>query len=85
MSGIIHLYTLLLQVFEKIPGLLYLYAQKNLLKEVPSGLPSTLEQLSLSKNRISKIPAGAFKNLNHLSLLDLYDNQVNLLTHNSTA
>lgn len=74
----------LLQVFEKIPGLLFLYAQKNLLKEVPVGLPSTLEQLSLSRNRITKIPGGAFKNLDKLSLLDLYDNQVKLLTHNST-
>uniref|UniRef100_A0A8C7YAU7 Proline/arginine-rich end leucine-rich repeat protein n=1 Tax=Oryzias sinensis TaxID=183150 RepID=A0A8C7YAU7_9TELE len=64
------------QVFEKIPGLLFLYAQKNLLKEVPVGLPSTLEQLSLSRNRITKIPGGAFKNLDKLSLLDLYDNQL---------
>ncbi|KAM6927529.1 prolargin [Xenentodon cancila] len=64
------------QVFEKIPSLLYLYAQRNQLNEVPSGLPSSLEQLSLSRNRISKIPAGAFNKLGNLTLLDLYHNQL---------
>lgn len=68
----------LVQVFEKIPALLYLYAQGNQLKEVPSGLPATLEQLRLSRNRISRIPAGAFNKMGNLTLLDLYNNQVNL-------
>lgn len=67
-----------MQVFEKIPALLYLYAQGNHLKEVPSGLPASLEQLRLSKNRISKIPAGAFNKMGNLTLLDLYYNQVKL-------
>jgi len=66
----------LLQVFKKIPSLLYLFLQKNQLKEVPTALPVGLEQLRLSRNRISKIPTGAFKNLRHLALLDLYHNQV---------
>lgn len=66
------------QVFEKIPALLYLYAQGNQLKEVPSGLPASLEQLRLSKNRISKIPAGAFNKMGNLTMLDLYYNQVKL-------
>lgn len=69
-----------MQVFEKIPALLYLYAQRNQLNEVPSGLPEGLEQLSLSRNHISKIPAGAFSKLGNLTLLDLYHNQVNLTT-----
>lgn len=69
---------LLLQVFEKIPSLLYLYAQGNQLKEIPSGLPVSLEQLRLGRNRISKIPAGAFNKMGNLTLLDLYNNQVNI-------
>lgn len=64
------------QVFEKIPALLYLYAQKNQLNEVPSGLPASLEQLRLARNRITKIPAGAFNKLANLTLLDLYNNQL---------
>ncbi|XP_013857515.1 prolargin [Austrofundulus limnaeus] len=64
------------QVFEKIPALLYLYVQKNQLKEVPSGLPATLEQLRLDRNLISKIPAGAFNKMENLTLLDLHYNQL---------
>lgn len=63
-------------VFEKIPTLLYLYVQRNQLKEVPAGLPSSLEQLRLGRNRISKIPAGAFSKMGNLTLLDLYHNQL---------
>ena len=65
-----------LQVFGKIPSLIYLYLQKNQLKEVPASLPEGLEQLRLSRNRISKVPPGAFQKLKHLVLLDLYHNQV---------
>lgn len=63
-------------VFEKIPALLYLYAQRNQLKEVPGGLPASLEQLRLGRNRISKIPPGAFSKMGNLTLLDLYHNQL---------
>ncbi|KAM9757929.1 prolargin [Menidia menidia] len=64
------------QVFEKIPALLYLYANRNQLKEVPSGLPASLEQLRLDRNLISKIPAGALSKLENLTLLDLHKNQL---------
>nr|XP_057911145.1 prolargin [Doryrhamphus excisus] len=64
------------QVFQKIPALLYLYVQRNQLKEVPSGLPVSLEQLRLSRNRISKIPSGALSKMGNLTLLDLYHNQL---------
>ncbi|KAK7916049.1 hypothetical protein WMY93_011810 [Mugilogobius chulae] len=64
------------QVFERLPSLLYLYAQRNQLKEVPAGLPTCLEQLRLAKNRITSIPAGAFNKMGNLTLLDLYHNQL---------
>ncbi|XP_037534859.1 prolargin [Nematolebias whitei] len=64
------------QVFEKIPALLYLYVQRNQLKEVPSGLPATLEQIRLDRNLISKIPTGAFNKMENLTLLDLHYNQL---------
>lgn len=50
--------------------------EKNLLKEIPSGLPASLEQLRLSKNSISRIPAGVFNKMTNLTLLDLYNNRV---------
>ncbi|XP_062324201.1 prolargin [Osmerus eperlanus] len=64
------------QVFEKLPRLLYLYADRNQLKEVPDDLPVGLEQLCLSRNQISKIPSGAFDKMEHLTLLDLHHNKL---------
>lgn len=64
------------QVFEKVPGLLFLYMERNHLKEVPSDLPAGLEQLRLSRNQISKIPPGAFGKMDHLVLLDLHHNKL---------
>ncbi|XP_051967223.1 prolargin-like [Xyrauchen texanus] len=64
------------QVFEKLPNLLYLYMERNQLKEVPNDLPVALEQLRLSHNQISKIPSGAFNKMEHLVLLDLHHNRI---------
>lgn len=64
------------QVFEKLPNLLYLYMERNQLKEVPSDLPVGLEQLRLSRNQISKIAPGAFSKMKHLVLLDLHHNKI---------
>ncbi|KAJ8387018.1 hypothetical protein AAFF_G00161950 [Aldrovandia affinis] len=59
-----------------MPGLLHLYMEDNLLTTVPTPLPTSLEQLRLSRNKISKIPAGAFSGMDHLSLLDLQGNKL---------
>ncbi|KAM9443831.1 prolargin [Clarias gariepinus] len=64
------------QVFEKLPNLLHLYLNRNLLKEVPSNLPAGLEQLRLNRNQISKIAPGAFNKMEHLALLDLHHNRI---------
>ena len=71
------------QVFEKVPGLLFLYMERNQLKEVPDDLPAGLEQLRLSHNQISKIPSGAFGKMEHLALLDLHHNKVHTHIHAS--
>ncbi|KAF7254052.1 Prolargin [Varanus komodoensis] len=65
------------RVLEKLDRLVFLYMEKNNLKEVPSYLPPNLEQLRLSRNRIRKIPENAFNKLDHLLLLDLHHNELN--------
>ncbi|XP_029856599.1 prolargin isoform X1 [Aquila chrysaetos chrysaetos] len=64
------------RVLEKLENLIFLYMEKNQLKEVPSFLPPNLEQLRLSRNQISKIPAGVFNKLENLVLLDLHHNKL---------
>lgn len=63
-------------VLGKLSNLVHLYMDDNLLTSVPSGLPSSLEQLRVSRNRISKIPAGVFSGLDRLNLLDLQGNKL---------
>ncbi|EHB03724.1 Prolargin [Heterocephalus glaber] len=64
------------RVLEKLPGLVFLYMEKNQLEEVPSALPPSLEQLRLSQNLISRIPPGVFSKLEKLLLLDLQHNKL---------
>ncbi|MBN3303378.1 prolargin [Amia ocellicauda] len=64
------------QLFDKLPNLLFLYMERNNLKEVPNDLPPNLEQLRLSRNQISKIPPGVFNKMEHLVLLDLHHNKL---------
>ncbi|XP_046878829.1 keratocan [Hypomesus transpacificus] len=63
-------------VLADMPRLMHLFMDDNLLASVPSGLPSNLEQLRLSRNRISKIPTGVFSGMNRLTLLDLQGNKL---------
>ncbi|KAL8178998.1 UNVERIFIED_CONTAM: hypothetical protein K2H54_058361 [Gekko kuhli] len=65
------------RVLDKLESLVFLYMEKNHLKEIPNNLPPNLEQLRLSRNRISKIAPGAFNKLEHLILLDLHNNELN--------
>lgn len=65
------------RVLDKLESLVFLYMEKNHLKEIPNNLPPNLEQLRLSRNRISKIPPGTFNKLEHLILLDLHNNELN--------
>lgn len=64
------------RVLEKLENLIFLYMERNQLKEVPAFLPPNLEQLRLSRNQISKIPAGVFNKLENLVLLDLHHNKL---------
>lgn len=64
------------KVLEKLENLIFLYMERNQLKEVPAFLPPNLEQLRLSRNQISKIPAGVFNKLENLVLLDLHHNKL---------
>lgn len=65
------------RVLEKLESLIFLYLERNHLKEVPGYLPPSLEQLRLSRNRINRIPDNAFNKLDHLILLDLHHNELN--------
>ncbi|XP_077190718.1 prolargin [Paroedura picta] len=65
------------RVLDKLESLVFLYMEKNHLKEIPGNLPPNLEQLRLSRNRISRIATGAFHKLEHLLLLDLHNNELN--------
>ncbi|XP_062975285.1 prolargin [Elgaria multicarinata webbii] len=65
------------RVLEKLESLVFLYMEKNNLREVPNNLPPNLEQLRLSRNRIKRIPENVFSKLDHLLLLDLHHNELN--------
>ncbi|XP_053105283.1 prolargin [Hemicordylus capensis] len=71
------------RVLEKLDSLVFLYMERNYLREVPNNLPPNLEQLRLSWNRISKIPPNAFNKLEHLILLDLHHNELNDVVFNN--
>ncbi|KAG5845984.1 keratocan isoform X1 [Anguilla anguilla] len=59
-----------------LSSLIHLQMEENLLTTIPSPLPTSLEQLRLSRNKISKIPPGVFSGMDHLALLDLQGNKL---------
>uniref|UniRef100_A0A7M4EWD4 Keratocan n=1 Tax=Crocodylus porosus TaxID=8502 RepID=A0A7M4EWD4_CROPO len=73
------------RVLEKLDNLVFLYMEKNKLREVPNFLPPNLEQLRLSRNHISKIPAGVFNKLQNLVLLDLHKNELDDMDFNKNT
>lgn len=63
-------------VLKGLTSLVHLWIEDNLLTTIPSQLPTSLEQLTLARNKISKIPAGVFSGMDHLALLDLLGNKL---------
>ncbi|XP_036404507.1 leucine-rich repeat transmembrane protein FLRT1-like [Megalops cyprinoides] len=62
------------QAFADNPRLRLLFLSRNHLSSIPSGLPSSLEELRLDDNRISTIPTHAFRGLSALRRLVLDGN-----------
>ncbi|KAG9346512.1 hypothetical protein JZ751_006823 [Albula glossodonta] len=62
------------QAFADNPRLRLLFLSRNHLSSIPSGLPSSLEELRLDDNRISTIPTHAFRGLASLRRLVLDGN-----------
>lgn len=62
------------QAFADNPRLRLLFLSRNHLSSIPSGLPSSLEELRLDDNRISTIPTHAFRGLSSLRRLVLDGN-----------
>ncbi|XP_035287909.1 leucine-rich repeat transmembrane protein FLRT1-like [Anguilla anguilla] len=62
------------QAFAGNPRLRLLFLSRNHLSSIPSGLPSSLEELRLEDNRISTIPTHAFRGLSSLRRLVLDGN-----------
>lgn len=62
------------KAFTNNPRLRLLFLSRNHLSSIPSGLPSSLEELRLDDNRISTIPTHAFRGLTSLRRLFLDGN-----------
>ncbi|KAI5623687.1 leucine-rich repeat transmembrane protein FLRT1 [Silurus asotus] len=62
------------KAFANNPRLRLLFLSRNHLSSIPSGLPSSLEELRLDDNRISTIPTHAFRGLTSLRRLFLDGN-----------
>ncbi|KAF9355293.1 hypothetical protein BGX26_006773 [Mortierella sp. AD094] len=73
-------YTALLTVDPNQQGVSILDLSKRELAEIPSGLPETITHLRLAHNTIRVFsPINSLTSLNHLQVLDLCDNQLEIL------
>ena len=59
--------------------------QKNKLRHVPRGLPSSLEVLRVGHNHIHGLQGVAFEGLHHLRVLDLQSNMITVLRANTLS
>ncbi|KAL0978121.1 hypothetical protein UPYG_G00166160 [Umbra pygmaea] len=64
---------------QNLTRLQHLFINHNQLAAVPSGLPSSLQQLRLAHNLITSISPGTFGNLHNLTLLLLQGNRLSVI------
>ncbi|XP_034726226.1 prolargin [Etheostoma cragini] len=62
--------------FKDLKSLMQLNLAHNILKKMPAGVPRTLIQLFLDRNRIDDIPKDYFEGLTHLAFVRLNYNQL---------
>ncbi|XP_067101228.1 extracellular matrix protein 2 isoform X1 [Osmerus mordax] len=62
------------KVFQSLKHLSRLYLDGNLLQQVPSDLPSTLQELKINENKLREIEQNSFQDLSHLLTLEMEDN-----------
>nr|XP_023664467.1 extracellular matrix protein 2-like [Paramormyrops kingsleyae] len=62
--------------FRPLQKLIYLRLEENKLRTVPSGLPSSLQELNLSENQVEVIDERVFNKTVHLKVLDLSHNHI---------
>ncbi|XP_028574680.2 osteomodulin [Podarcis muralis] len=63
-------------VFGKLSNLVQLHLEHNLLEEIPSPLPRSLERLLLGFNQISMLPSKDLEGLVNMTMLDLCNNHL---------
>lgn len=71
--------------FQAQPSLHILDLQKNKLRHVPRGLPSSLEVLRVGHNHIHALQGLAFEGLYNLRVLDLQSNMISVLRANTLS
>ncbi|MGH0129200.1 UNVERIFIED_CONTAM: hypothetical protein FKN15_037640 [Acipenser sinensis] len=62
------------KAFQPLRSLQKLYFSKNLLTEIPQGLPPSLVELRIHENRIKNIRKGAFKGLGSMNCIEMGGN-----------
>jgi len=62
------------KAFAPLGKLQRLYLSKNHLKDIPSNMPRSLQELRIHENQISRIKKNAFEGLNHVIVMELGSN-----------